>query len=134
MNASGRSRRDPELAARAAAPLRVVEDGADHGVVTGPSPPAPRPAGRVPTGARAKARPPPKPRRVELDRQALVARGFLDPLGGRTTLGEELRLVKRLLIERAFVSGAPARERIVTVTSALPGEGKTFVAVNLALS
>ncbi|MCL6609526.1 MAG: hypothetical protein K6T74_15690, partial [Geminicoccaceae bacterium] len=71
---------------------------------------------------------------MELDRAGLLARGFLDPLGGRSGLGEELRLVKRALLERAFAAGAGDRDRIVTVTSAVPGEGKTFLAVNLALS
>ncbi|BCX17470.1 MAG: hypothetical protein KatS3mg117_1152 [Geminicoccaceae bacterium] len=131
---TGPARRDPRLVERVAVPLRAVEGGAARAAPAGPSDPPPRPVRAVPVEAQRKAGRRATPRRVELDRDALVARGFLDPLGGRSGLGEELRLVKRVLLERAFAAGAPARERIVAITSALPGEGKTFLAVNLALS
>ena len=51
-------------------------------------------------------------------------------------LADELRRIKRPLMANAFGQGAKTSahaERIV-VTSALPGEGKSFTAVNLALS
>lgn len=106
---------------------------------------SPAPAVRSGSG-RATAEPPPvrpstadatrwpRARRHAIDRNRLVARGFLDPSGGRTVLGEELRLVKRLLLERALSPSARPRDRVIAVTSALAGEGKTFIAVNLALS
>jgi len=137
VKAIGPARREARPVEPPAVPLRAVEGGAANRTSEAPGAGArpetragggPAPEGADPRGAGASIR------RVELDRARLLERGFLDPLGGRSGLGEELRLVKRVLLERAFASGAPARERIVTVTSALPGEGKTFLAVNLALS
>lgn len=56
--------------------------------------------------------------------------------GARTRLSEEFRAIKRTLIDNAFRQrGAPlANGPRIMVTSSLPGEGKTFTAVNLALS
>lgn len=137
MTAPGPARRQARSGERPKVPLRALEGGAASRTAE-----ASAAGGRSETGAggdpgaestgvrRAGA----AIRCVELDRARLVERGFLDPFGGRSGLGEELRIVKRVLLERAFAAGAPARERIVTVTSALPGEGKTFLAVNLALS
>lgn len=135
MRTIGPMRREPEPGDRPAVPLRPVAAGPEaRPVPARPAAlvPAPAPAGAARTAPSTPRRP--AARNVELDRARLVERGFLDPLGGRSGLGEELRLIKRTLLERAFASGAPARERIVVVTSALPGEGKTFLAVNLALS
>jgi Mrp family chromosome partitioning ATPase len=57
--------------------------------------------------------------------------GFLLPDAPVTALAEEFRIVKRqLLIEAA----ANDRSRLIMIASAAPGEGKTFCAVNLALS
>ena len=57
--------------------------------------------------------------------------GFLLPDAPVTALAEEFRIVKRqLLIEAA----ANDRSRLIMVASAAPDEGKTFCAVNLALS
>lgn len=72
-----------------------------------------------------------------LDRSAMAERGFPlpgAPIGG---LGEEFRLIKRELMGRIRDSGAreaSIRGAVIQVTSTHPGEGKTFCAVNLALS
>ena len=72
-----------------------------------------------------------------VDQIALERAGLL-PAGDEANdrLADELRRVKRPLMDNAIGKGAKVlahAERIV-VTSALPGEGKTFTAVNLALS
>jgi protein-tyrosine kinase len=58
------------------------------------------------------------------------------PTGARTRIAEEYRVIKRPLLLRALSTGpdAIAHGNMIMVTSANPGEGKTFTAVNLALS
>ncbi|MEI6642212.1 MAG: capsular biosynthesis protein [Novosphingobium sp.] len=72
-----------------------------------------------------------------IDRKHLREQCLIEPEGGVTGLLEEFRIVKRQLLLTAAESragrGAAHGERIL-VCSALPGEGKTFCAVNLALS
>lgn len=73
---------------------------------------------------------------AQIDREALAEKGFIVPEGPVTGLAEEFRLVKHQLlagIER-HVSQPEAKRRAVLVTSGQPGEGKSFCAVNLALS
>ena len=72
-----------------------------------------------------------------LDRKALERAGLL-PLGleANGRLVDEMRRIKRPLIANAFGKGVQNlvhAERIV-VTSSLPGEGKSFTALNLAMS
>ena len=75
-------------------------------------------------------------RAVELDLQRMQTLGLITAAGGRTTLLEDFRIIKRPLLKRAFgerVAGEkPAN--LIMVTSSLPGEGKTFCAINLAMS
>ena len=72
-----------------------------------------------------------------VDHMALERMGLLSPDKEATgRLADELRRIKRPLMHNAIGKGAKAwahAERIV-VTSALPGEGKSFTAMNLALS
>lgn len=79
----------------------------------------------------------PSGRRVApVDRALLSHGGMLVPGGPITALAEEFRQVKRqLLLTARAVAGADAqRARMVLVCSAQPNEGKTFCAINLALS
>ena len=71
-----------------------------------------------------------------IDRERLGESGFIVPDSPVGTLAEEFRLVKRQLLLRrgATDSFTTARDRMVLVCSAQPDEGKTFCAVNLALS
>ena len=75
--------------------------------------------------------------RHAVDREHLRASGFIVPGDPVTALLEEFRLVKRGLMLAAAESragiGAPHGERIL-IASAHSGEGKTWVAVNLALA
>jgi len=75
------------------------------------------------------------PNRVELDLTRLERMGFLTPESGRGQLNEEIRHVKRPLLINAFRSGdAYQASNLIMVTSARPGEGKTFTSINLAMS
>lgn len=74
-----------------------------------------------------------KSRRVELNLSHLAAEGFLTPEGATTALAEQFRLIKRPLLSNVSSATVP-RANLIMVTSALADEGKTFVAINLALS
>jgi exopolysaccharide/PEP-CTERM locus tyrosine autokinase len=73
---------------------------------------------------------------VEIDLQRLAVAGYVTPTAPRSRLADELRVVKRPLIANAQgKSAAPIdAANLIMVTSALPGEGKTFISVNLAIS
>jgi exopolysaccharide/PEP-CTERM locus tyrosine autokinase len=73
---------------------------------------------------------------VELDPAVLESAGVLTPNSPRSLIADQFRIVKRPLLERAFGSGTakPARANLVMVTSAMPGEGKSYTAINLAMS
>lgn len=74
--------------------------------------------------------------RIALDFARLQANGIITPNDPDLQLLHEFRVVKRPLIRNALgKSGAPLQNgNLIMVTSALPGEGKTFVALNLAMS
>jgi exopolysaccharide/PEP-CTERM locus tyrosine autokinase len=97
-----------------------------------------RPAARsLPDTPAPSSRPGPSTsRRVELDLQRLAAANFVTPGAPRTRIADQYRVIKRPLIANALGKGAApvAHGNRIMVTSALPGEGKTFTAVNLALS
>lgn len=75
-------------------------------------------------------------RRVEIDLEALAAAGIVSPNAPRSQIADQFRVVKRPLIANAMGRGASviANGNLIMVTSALPGEGKTFTAINLAMS
>jgi receptor protein-tyrosine kinase len=75
-------------------------------------------------------------RRVELDLGRMRELGMVTAAGGRTNLLEEFRIIKRPLLKRAFAERGPKDNpaNLIMITSSLPGEGKTYCAINLAMS
>lgn len=75
-------------------------------------------------------------RRVEIDLEALSAAGIVSPNAPRSQIADQYRVIKRPLIRNAMGRGASVitHGNLIMVTSALPGEGKTFTAINLAMS
>lgn len=71
-----------------------------------------------------------------LNFETLRSQGYLTPQSAQSQLAEEMRLLKRPLLRNAFGKGAaPVRYgNLISVTSALPGEGKTFTTLNMAMS
>lgn len=71
-----------------------------------------------------------------LDLEAISASGLLVPNAARSQLADEFRVIKRPLIANAMGRGAAPipNGNLIMVTSALPGEGKSFSAINLAIS
>ncbi len=99
-------------------------------------PSAPAPAGDAPR-APALSRPASGAPAVNIDLKRLERMGFLIPSETRSQLAEEFRHIKRPLLANAFGQAAPQTERhrnLIMITSAFPGEGKTFCAINLAMS
>jgi protein-tyrosine kinase len=73
-------------------------------------------------------------RRIAIDLDALRAQGAMPEADQAHRFADYYREVKRPLIERAFAGDAGPATRLILVTSALPADGKTFTALNLALS
>jgi exopolysaccharide/PEP-CTERM locus tyrosine autokinase len=121
----------PAAAPAAAAPAATSAATGTYGAAT----PLPVP----PLGAAAEAERPAQKfstRRVELDLARMRDLGMVTAAGGRTRLLEDFRLIKRPLLQRAFAERGPNDKpgNLIMLTSALPGEGKTYCAINLAMS
>jgi protein-tyrosine kinase len=73
---------------------------------------------------------------LELEMARLVNDGYLVPGTSRAELADEFRVIKRPLLANAKQGSAhwSTKSNLIMLTSALPGEGKTFCAINLALS
>lgn len=85
--------------------------------------------GRTPSGKHSA-------RKVDLDLARMRDAGMVTAASGRTSLLEDFRVIKRPLLKRAFNEASmPGRpNNLIMVTSSLPGEGKTYCAINLAMS
>lgn len=75
--------------------------------------------------------------RADIDIERLSDAGFIIPGAPATIISEEFRLIKRKILLGAL--GGPKTEplpngRLILICSGQPNEGKTFTAVNLALS
>ncbi len=73
---------------------------------------------------------------VHVQTEALASRGFVTLGAEQSRIAQEFRVIKRPLIANAFGKGVTQvrHGKRVMVTSAFPGEGKSFCAINLALS
>lgn len=80
---------------------------------------------------------PPTPSRYgTVNREGLLEAGYILPDGPVTALAEEFRIIKRQLLVAVSGGGEVAADKrqTILVCSARPDEGKTFCALNLALS
>jgi protein-tyrosine kinase len=74
-------------------------------------------------------------RSVDIDLAQLRAIGFITPDILKSQIADEFRVIKRPILRNALESAGGGKPRnLIMVTSALPREGKTFTAINLALS
>jgi exopolysaccharide/PEP-CTERM locus tyrosine autokinase len=94
--------------------------------VDGPS----REAGRTAAGEPAGTATPPS---VQLDLKRLQHEGYLTPATMTSALAEEMRLVKRSVLHQ-YRRAARPHANVILVTSSRPGEGKSFLSINLAMS
>ena len=74
--------------------------------------------------------------RIDIDMVALAGRGIITPDTARSQLGSELRVLKRPLLQNVLGKGAAQikNANLIMITSAMPGEGKSYLAANLAMS
>jgi len=72
----------------------------------------------------------------EIDLNRLKEAGMVTQDGNRSQIFEEFRLIKRPLLKNALGQGATPipRGNLIMVTSCMPGEGKSFCSLNLAMS
>lgn len=75
-------------------------------------------------------------RRISVNRESLRAEGYLPESSCDRQFADHYRQIKRPLIASALASADPqaACPRLIMMASALPGDGKTFTSINLALS
>ena len=75
-------------------------------------------------------------RLVEINLEAVSAAGIVSPNAPRSQVADQFRVIKRPLISNATGKGPSVivNGNLIMITSALPGEGKTFTAINLAMS
>lgn len=109
--------------------LRTIERGERRAAVL-PEPDAPADKEGVPS------EPARQSKRVQIDLARLAAAGYVTPDAQRSQLADEFRVIKRPLLDNVQGrSAAPVqRANLIMVSSSVPGEGKTFVSINLAMS
>jgi protein-tyrosine kinase len=73
--------------------------------------------------------------RLAIDPNTLREDGYLPEVSKDRQFADQYRRIKRPLIEKALSGDhAGGESRIIIVTSAVPGDGKTFTSINLAFS
>jgi len=72
-------------------------------------------------------------RQVVIDLDVLASQGYLTPNRMQVRLAQEIRVIKRSLVNN-FQSREVPRPNLIMVTSSNPREGKSFMAMNLAIS
>ncbi len=74
--------------------------------------------------------------RHEFNLAKLKSQNFITPHAEHSNIAEEFRMIKRPLLDNAFGQNSPKIKNgnLIMVTSSLPGEGKTFCSINLAMS
>lgn len=77
-----------------------------------------------------------KANKFEINLKLIEESGFVGIESARNLINEEYREIKRKLLQNAFgpLASTISSSNIIMVSSARPAEGKTFTAVNLALS
>ncbi len=76
-----------------------------------------------------------KRKKQEIDLLALREAGYITPDMPPNLMSEEFRIIKRSILLNAFSKDRHVKNgNVVLVTSSNPGEGKSFCAINLALS
>jgi protein-tyrosine kinase len=75
-------------------------------------------------------------RHLDINLARLRALGYVTPDTPTSRIADEFRVVKRPIIRNALGQGEHKVKHgnLIMVTSALPGEGKTFTSINLAMS
>jgi protein-tyrosine kinase len=73
--------------------------------------------------------------RLAIDINSLRADGYLPEASKERQFTDQYRRIKRPLIDKALSGDdAGGEPRVIVVTSAVPGDGKTFTSINLAFS
>lgn len=90
----------------------------------------------VPVPAPAMPKPEADAKIAVVDLQRLAASGMITPVNTRSLIAEEYRAIKRPLLKNVLNPqvGTNSHPNLIMVTSALPGEGKSFTSINLAMS
>ncbi len=112
----------------------TLDLGADQ-IIHSPAEPETAPQAQPAPQAR-KPRHAGKPKRFLIDRERLREGGFIVPEAPTGALAEEFRIIKRQLLQqsRAGSDIAEDKRQVILVASAQPADGKSFCALNLALS
>ncbi|HTO40745.1 MAG TPA: AAA family ATPase [Rhizomicrobium sp.] len=120
-------RRDPAPATPAQSP--ATQQPSAQGVAAAPAAPAPRAAATSAQPSAVVSHP------VRLNLTRIRQSQIVTPDNASSTTYNEFRAIKRKLLPMARGAGGTAMvNNVFMVTSALPGEGKTFTAMNLAIS
>lgn len=101
------------------------------------SPPAPAPDPKIPAARQLRTESAAtSARTVNIDLARMARLGMLTPNGNRSQLAEEFRHIKRPLLANAFAADVQSEKHrnLIMITSSFPGEGKSFCAINLAMS
>lgn len=122
---------------QAAAPAQVAASPAPQVVPAQAAPAQPTPAAPMPSAGPAGAARQPGSgrgsREVLIDFDRLRHEGILTPDRGRSLTTEEFRIIKNTVLRNRWQENSNLHN-LIMVTSAVPGEGKTFTAINLAMS